>query len=129
MADFTITISNRIDLFGGIDDKWGQFDWGAFLWGEGTADLPCGVEHVISETLGFSDAITELEAQRNQSIFEELVIDGDSNDQELFDQAGYNYVFPSGTINRDTSVVTSYTVGTAPTDTWTSGVSGGTVWS
>ena len=42
MADFAKTISNSINLFASPADKWGDWNWNAFLWGAGTAAAVVG---------------------------------------------------------------------------------------
>ncbi len=146
MADHTQSIANDLRSFGGITDKWAAHNWGSFVWGEGTNDLPVDATHLVSETLTPLSAIYSYDRvwaiyeslgldsgiyawDREWSIYEALALLSDPSDEALGDGSGYYYVFPSNTINHETAAAASYTSGSTPSNTWTSGTAGADPWS
>lgn len=127
MADFTKTISNSVNTFGGITNKWNERNWGAFKWGEGTNDLPVDVMHLISEALAPDSGISERVVLH--LISESLSPTSDISYEALTDGSGYFYVFPSGQTNHENQAIPSYTSGSSPGSTWTSATAGSTSWS
>ena len=145
MADHSITIRN--ELFGGVTTLWNAANWGAFLWGEVLSDSPVkigknlatetltltsallrvDVRHLISESLASDTTIARLDTIH--VISEALSSTGDCSEQKLSDGSGYNYIFPSNTINHESQALPSYTSGSIPSNTWTSGTTGTPVWS
>ncbi len=128
MADFTITIRNSMNMFGGSPSSlWGSWNWAAFKWGEGTADLPVEITHLISEALVLDSAIGGFEV--NHVISEALGLSSDMVSEFLSDGSGYFYVFPSDVTNNDIRAIASYTSGSSPGSNWTSAAAGSTIWS
>ena len=128
MANFTQTISNSLNLFGGSPSSyWNAWNWNAFKWGEGTADLAVAVTHSISETLVIDSQVPTRDSEH--VISEMLSPTSDMSDEELTDGSGYNYVFPSDVTNHQNQSIASYTSGSNPSVTWSSGTAGSTVWS
>lgn len=127
MADFTITILNSINTFAGITNKWNEWNWGFFKWGEGTADLPVAVVKLISETLTPSDALVQLAPDK--LISETLSPTGDLSSEVLTDGSGYSYIFVSGVQNAESRSIVSYTSGSDPSVSWASHVSASSIWS
>ncbi len=127
MADFTKTISNSLNSFGGITNKWNSYNWGSFIWGEGTADLIVDVIKVISNALTPDSDISQTEVflllSNSLSTTDEL------SDVNLRDPVGYYYVFPSNTTNHKRTAIPSYTSGSNPSSTWTSGAAASGSWS
>lgn len=73
MANLTITVSNRINVFGGApSDKWGQYNWNAFIWGDGTNDLVTDTNKLITNSLAPSSAVFK---EPNKLIANSLVPD------------------------------------------------------
>ncbi len=128
MANFTITISNSVNLFGQSPASlWNQYNWGSFKWGEGTATIIWGMENFISETLSPTDAIVNLDTIR--LISESLTPLSETISESLLDGSGYSYVFPSNTNDSELRARASYTSGSAVGSTWNSVVIGSTTWS
>jgi hypothetical protein len=128
MSDFTKTISNSMNLFGGSPSSlWSSWNWNAFKWGEGTSDLPVDVVHLISESLTPDSAITSLEITFMLS--NSLSIDSSNASEYLTDGSGYNYVFPSNVTNHENQAIASYTVGSPAGSSWSPSGSGSTTWS
>jgi hypothetical protein len=128
LANFTKTISNSLNLFGcSPSSKWGAWNWNAFKWGEGTADLPVDVTHLISEVLTLDSTIPQHVVEFVLSV--SLAIISANESEYLTDGSGYNYVFPSDVTNHENQTLASYTVGSGPTDNWSSGSGGSTSWS
>ncbi len=51
MTAFSKTVTNSLNFFGCPSDKWQAFNWNAFIWGSGTADLPVQVRHLVTNAL------------------------------------------------------------------------------
>lgn len=127
MADFNITISNRLNCFGAAPtDKWGAHNWNAFLWGEGTADLVVLVNKIIiSESLTLTDAWTK---SLSHLISETLTPLADMGSEGLR-QGDWSYVFVSNTTEGEQRDFPTWSSGTAGSTTWTSQAAGSTTWS
>ncbi len=50
MTNFSKTCTNILNVFGRAD-LWNDYDWNAFKWGDGTADLPIRFTKVIDNTV------------------------------------------------------------------------------
>lgn len=126
MADFTITISNRLNCFGvAPSDKWGAYNWNDFLWGEGTADLQTLVDHPISETLTLTDAFYK---SVTKAVTETLTIDADMGSEGLR-QGDWSYVFVSNTTEGEDRDFATWSSGTAGSTSWSSSTATSTTWS
>lgn len=127
MANLTKTITNSVNTFGGITDLWGSWNWNAFKWGEGTADLPVAVIHLITNTLTPTETIAGFQVEH--LISESLAPGSEMTDEKLLDGSGYYYVFPSNTIEHEDAVVSTYSSGSAPSSSWSAGTGNTTSWS
>lgn len=126
MANFTITISNSLNTFGPApSDKWNQFNWNAFLWGEGTADLTVAVDKLLTNSLGFSDTIG---LQSGKLILNTLSLTDALSSESLIDSRGYNYVFPGGTTNPVNRISTSYSAVSSAAGSWSAVSQTSTTW-
>ena len=132
MADFTKTISNSVNAFGGgPSSKWGEanypytFTWGTTKWGEGTFSIVFSVEKLIeNSTAPDTTLIFEVE----KLVSEAFTASGDMSGEALSDGL-WNYVFTSDTTEgeqrdsanwSDTSQAsTSYTCIAAASTIWT----------
>jgi hypothetical protein len=126
MADFAKTISNSINLFASPADKWGDWNWNAFLWGAGTADLQVSVTKVLSESLSFTDALYDKSI--GHLIAESLSPVSDMSSEVLEDGEGYSYVFTSPATNAENRSNVSYASGSAAGTSWASSTAGSTTW-
>ena len=120
------TILNSVNTFAGITDNWNAWNWGSFKWGEGTADLPISMTHLISESI-LPDSGVKFEVEH--IISEILFPTSAMNDEELTDGSNYTYVYPSDVTNAQNRVVTNYTSGINSNDAWTSGAVNPSIWS
>lgn len=50
MADFSTTCLNSLNVFG-TADRWNAYNWNAFIWGDGTADLETRTTKVIDNSV------------------------------------------------------------------------------
>ena len=138
MADHSITISNRLAMFGmGEANLWNEFLWGSFYWGD-NPDLAMAAMHLITNTATLDSSVSK----RLTRLIEESVLTdtsnskhittyidvqqtldislgGDSPEQYLGDSAGYRYVFPDRVSNAELRASNTYTSGTAGSTTWT----------
>lgn len=79
MANFTQTVTNRIEMFGNAPASYfDRYNWNEFIWGEGTAPLI----KVPGKVLGNVVNVTE-----------------DSTEVYLRNRAGYYYNFPDRVTN------------------------------
>lgn len=106
---------------------WGAYNWLAFRWGEGTADLPVAIGKLISESITPDSAINGFDSVH--LISEIISLDSDMTDERLTDGSGYTYVFPSDVTNHENQSLASYTTGSSPNNTWTSATAGSSNWS
>lgn len=129
MADFSITIANSVNTFGPApSDKWAAYEWNAFTWGEGTADLATDTHKVLGESVALSDTITA-EAAFVISISNALAPTGDMGAEYLTDAAGYAYVFPDRVTDAEDRAIPTWTASSGPASGWSSATAGSTNWS
>ena len=131
MADFTKTITNSVNLFGGSrTSKWGQANlpytmtWGTTKWGEGTFSLVFDVQKIITNSIS---PTTEIIKGVQKVISESLSL-VQTMSSETLTNGSWRVVFISDTTNvqeRDTATWSSqsassvsYTCGTAGSTTW-----------
>ena len=125
MADFTITVTNTLDLFGGLPaNKWGTVEWGQ-NWGYGDIDLITTVYKLIDAGSIASDSTVA--NSLGKTITNTLICSGDMYSEKLYDAAGYYIVFvkDSNAENRSltsyseiNSGVGTYTQVSIPSTTW-----------
>lgn len=129
MTAFFKTITNQIGLFGPAPtDNWGDYNWGAFLWAEGTKDFVSTVRKVIGESLTVTDSL-QLSAQIIATIQNTLTPTSDMGSERLLDGAGYLYVFPSNVTDAENRAIPSWSQGTGGSTSWQSGAATSTTWS
>lgn len=131
MADFTKTISNGINVFGGGPSTiWGQavypytMVWGSSLWGEGFS-LIFSVQKVIDNSI---TPDTEIIKSPSKLISESTTLAFETSSEKL-SQGVWDYIFPDNTSdaeNRDFPTWTessqstiSYVCGSVSDTTWT----------
>jgi hypothetical protein len=132
MADFTKTITNSVNLFGGSpSSKWGQsvlpytMTWGSTKWGEGTFSLVIDFRKIIENSL---TPTTDIIKNVQKIISENLDLSQDIS-SEVLNNGAWRVVFISDTINireRDTTTwssqsanTVSYSCGSAGSTNWT----------
>lgn len=129
MADLTITISESLNVFGPApSNKWNEYNWNAFFYGEGNNAIAVSYEFLNSETLTPSDAFTTV-SDFEYSFSETLTPSEAVSGERLSDPDGYSYIFTGGTTNAASATVAPYTSGTFGTGTWTSSTVTTTTWS
>lgn len=127
MADFIITISESLRVFGPAPtNKWAEYNWNAFKWGEGTNPVALGISVGISETETLTDSFG---VNTSVSLSETVTASDDLDALQLRDTQGYDYVFVSSTINAADRSTTTYTRQSTSTPTWTSSTVSATSWS
>ncbi len=153
MADHSITISNSLYTWGvAPSNKWGEFNWNAFLWGEGANDLQVLTLHYIdvgsatplsamsisayffptaianSVTLDTSVTVTVAYVM-SISIANTLEPTADMYSETLSDGSGWDYIFPNNTSNIDNKVTPTYTAASDPGTSWSSASGVTSTWS
>jgi hypothetical protein len=149
MANYNITISNSLNTFGlAPSDKWNDWNWNAFKWGEGTEDLQVFINLIVNTSalaptsdmyfrfmhmldIGSTALTSAIDAYlyTGISISNSLSITGDMLSETLMDSAGYNYVFSGQTTNAEDRFSPTYASQTANTTTWASAAASSTTWS
>jgi hypothetical protein len=126
LANLTITISNRIGVFGpAASSKWGAVDWNNFLWGEG-AFTATDVGKFLSESLTLTDLTTKVPSN---IVLNTLDITSAISSLVLRDGAGYVYNFPDRATDGEDRDFTTWTEGTGNSTTWTPPTDPSTTWS
>ena len=145
MANFTITVTNSVRCFGGGPSSlWNAWNWNAVNWGEGTADVPHAIRHLISEAIGsdagFIKSIRHLieEAVGSDTtvyraypkvISETIGLSSDMITENLLDGSGYYRVFPGGVTDAEDRATAAWTAATPDTETWSTATAASTTWS
>tara|TARA_R110000868_G_scaffold62962_3_gene189964 strand:- start:18810 stop:19253 length:444 start_codon:yes stop_codon:yes gene_type:complete len=145
MADFTITVVNKLYAFGPdvtTPSLWGTFQWGG-QWLYSSSGLTTETEKLISNSLVPSSAET---FDVEKSIFEILLPDDvftretdrtisntldvvfDTSNEGLL-SGDWNYVFTRPSTNAENRTSAIFTEQTSPNTTWASGVATSTSWS
>lgn len=128
MAAYSIAISNSLRVWGPAEsDKWNDYAWNAFIWGEGTAGTVQTASKVLSETTTFTDSLS-LVAGFYLSVTNTLSPTSDMGSERLY-SGDYQRVFPGNTTEGESRVSSSWASGTAGSSTWTSGTVSSTTWS
>lgn len=127
MAVFTKTITNQVGLFGPAPtDNWGDYNWGAFLWAEGTKDFVAAVTKVIGNSLAPTDAFQKSQIR---TITNEIAPTADMGSERLVDGEGYLYVFPSNVTDAEQRAIPTWAQGSTGSSTWTPAAASSTTWS
>lgn len=126
MANFTITISNSLNVLGpGPSTCWNNFNWGSGYWGAGSNDLPCEIEKLIDNSLAPTcDISKEVERTIDNSLsatFEAI--------SEGLTSGGWDYVFTRPSTDAEDRTNAQYQETSRPNTTWTSATAGGSSWS
>lgn len=126
MADFTQTINNTLEVWGGeAASRWGTMLWGE-KWAYGSGDLAVHIQKYLDETLTLTGGDPVFGFYIN--VDNTLTTSGDLSGQYLIDMDGW-YLFFDGTSNNAesrlftpytdaTDITTSYTTATDITTTW-----------
>jgi hypothetical protein len=127
MADFDITISESLRLFGVAPaDKWNEYNWNAFLWGEGTNKIVTESEVPIADSLVLTGAV----ATEAEIMFAELLaLSCGPTSEVLLDGNGYYYVFTDGATNGEDRDPVAWSSASAGSGSWTSQAVSTTSWS
>lgn len=134
MADFSVTVSNSVNVFGPAPStKWGvgqvyTMTWGTSKWGEGTEDLPVDVNvKLITNNIpsDFNKTASDVEKVYSETMTPQWA----ATEEELKDGSGYFYIFPDGVTNPTSATITQYTSNVVAVHAWTSGPVTSTIWS
>jgi hypothetical protein len=129
MADYNVTVVESLRLFGvQPSDKWQQYNWNAFLWGEGTNAVLASASPLIAESQSFTDDLTTA-AEFNRQVDEAITLSGAPSSEVLRDGNGYVYVFPSAASDGEDRDPVDWASGTTASATWSSQAAASTTWS
>jgi hypothetical protein len=129
MANYNVTVVESLRLFGvQPSDKWQEYNWNAFLWGEGTNAVLASASPVIAESQAFSDDLTTA-AQFNRTVDESLALSGAPSSEVLRDGNGYIYVFPSDATDGEDRDPVDWSSNATGSGAWSSQAAASTTWS
>jgi hypothetical protein len=118
MAEFSFTISERMNVFGGAPtSKWAAYNWNAFKWGEGTAQLELGLFLATHES---QSSLEALSVQPTMGISETISAAESLPSLSVRDMAGYYHVFPDRTTEVTGLDLPTWTSGAASAASWVS---------
>ena len=126
MADFTITISNPVNLFGPADASlWGTMVWGTDYWG---TDSDQEFEVIKALSNGFSASVAfsfDVEKTITTNAVSASIAVATLT---LQDSNGFVYVFPTPTGNAAEDANTAYSQVAGSDSTWTTFPINGATW-
>lgn len=126
MADFTQTVLNQFELFGGEPPNlWGTLVWGTDNWGYG-ADVIVEIGKVLEDSVTLSDSVLK---GFEFDIDDSLSLSSALPDRTLVDAAGFYHVFRGNVTDADDSVSTDFTEVTTSGTSWTAEAEPSTSWS
>jgi hypothetical protein len=108
MSDYSMTVSNSFELFGGAQTtKWDEFNWGEAVWGQGTLGVASDFTKIISEALVIIDDVENyvnfyLEYNNN------LVMAFETSNETLYND-GWAYEFAAPSTNAENRALTVWT--------------------
>ncbi len=127
MTEFNVTVAESVNVFGGSpSSKWGDYNWNAFKWGEGTTEAPFGVVTPVSETQASAEAVNN---QAAVGVSEAVTSTETEPVINVLDSAGYYHVFPSDTTNGDSWDRPTWTSGAVSAASWTTAALAAPTWS
>jgi hypothetical protein len=132
MADFAISISDSLRLFGGgPSTKWGvgtyfTMTWNMSKWGEGTEEIQHHIEPVITDSQGLNSAMQPYDMIH---VLSESITPTSETTSEGLLLGSWSYSFTYPTTQGETRSSGSFTVVTTPSGTWTTPSSNGDDWS
>lgn len=126
MTALSQVIANRVGLFGPApSDKWNAFNWGSFLWGEGTIDLAVQFQKLLPNSLSVSDSLAKT---LSRQIANNLLPISMMSDEEVLNGVYYR-LFPGGVQNGEDRASPSWSQAAVTAPTWTQTVASSTTWS
>lgn len=145
MADLSITIEERIGVYGGQSTvRWNSLVFGTDNWGW-QGGLSISVTKPISETITPSAALADFEVTKTieetlstsddnvvgvfKTINESLSVSSAMDKLKLRDSEGFYRVFRGNTTEGEEKVVSDYTETSDSSDTWSEVTTSSTTWS
>lgn len=126
MANFTITISNTLDIFGeSPSSMWGAMTWGVDKWGDSSKNLVRSIEKLVTNSFSTDSALTE---KNPVKLISNSLSPTSETTSEGLTIGNYSYVFIKPTTQAEDRQSTTWT-GTSTTTSWTSGTNASTTWS
>lgn len=127
MADFQITISASLNVFGlAPPNQWNIMRWGD-NWGYGNNPTILAVDKLVAETI----EQTDITAKESQVILAEAMaaVDSETGSETLDDGSGYSYVFPRPTTEAEDRSAITYSDVSEPSTTFNGSTEPTTTWS
>jgi hypothetical protein len=127
MAEFTASVSESVRCFGvAPSNKWNDYAWNAFIWGEGTAQIPVFVHMEVAES---EAATADVNVGSFVGISESQAQAASLEDVYVRDEQGYYHVFPDRATDGEEQDTPTWSSGTAASATWAEAASSAPVWS
>lgn len=128
MTAFIKTITCSVNIFGvSPSDKWNQYNWAAFKWGEGTNDTAVYVNHVLGNTLTLDSALTKAPGIHLRA--QTLSVGVDMSSEGVRDTHGYSRVFPDRTTQGESRTFTTWATPASASVSWSQATPTTTTWS
>lgn len=127
MANHSITIENSIGVFGPApSNKWGDYNWNAFTWGEGNEDLPVWVvTQYTANAIALSMAIY---TRVTKFIGQTLTVAADMG-SEVLKNGDWTYNFTDRATDAEDRDTATWTGDPEESTTWTEDAEENTEWS
>jgi hypothetical protein len=108
MADYSKTVTNTIEVFGGGQStKWNEFTWDDYVWGEGTLGIPFTYLKNIYETQVMTDNY-DLYAQFNINKSNTISMTIEPSN-EMISQGVWELEFTAPSTNAENRSLTTWT--------------------
>ncbi len=115
MADFTKTVSNELNVFGGGQvPKWGDCKWNEVLWGEGSIAFAFG--KYIGNTATFTPVIYK---GCGKYVANAVTLIDVTEQIDHTDGSGYYYIFPGEVTDATNKTTASFSQVSASSSIWT----------
>lgn len=130
MADFTITVTNSLRVFG-LEQatQWGTARWGTSYWGYGSETTAVDVVKNWAESVTIDGATLDIGKTLELLISNTLTMSWDAVDERVTDPAGYERVYPGPTTDADERNTASFTAVTPASTSWAAATRPTTTWS
>lgn len=127
MATHVVTIANSLRVFGiAPTDNWAAWNWNAFLWGEGTADLGITFIKMIQNSVTPDTAIGKTFTKMIENA---MAVAADMSSERLYTGNGWAYVYPDRTTEAEGRDFVTWASGATASGSWSSQAVAATTWS
>jgi hypothetical protein len=126
MAILSQTVTNSLNLSASPDNEWGVWNWGAFLWLEGTEDLE-------THTFKWLDAESQASTSQADFSYRKSVTNSQLSTSDRVDaflkNGDWFYQTPDGTTDYDDQALTTWADSSDPSTSYAESTPPSTDWS